>query len=105
MWTSPEVRRRTWALTAPTILVTPSYFRALERPSGALSVVYPTPTPSRTYQRNVGAFRHVLALSRQPCVSRVERRRTLFAIGKAGYGKRKSPGPYHRTERSNISCR
>lgn len=87
----------------PVLLKTPPLLARYAQ--GASSTVYPSSTPSRTYQRNVGALRASLPLRDTPCRTRAERRRTLFMIGIAGLGKKRSPGPYHRTAQSEFSCR
>lgn len=57
-------------------------------------------------QLHLAAFRPQLAgPQRSICAQRSDRRSILFASGKAGFGKRKSPGPYNRTTTSNYGCR
>lgn len=105
-WAAPWPARRIFIPSVPSTLQPRPYL--VNPRQAASSTVWATPLatpPSRTYQRNVGAFRQTLSQRETPCRKRSTRRRTLFMLGIAGFGMKRSPGPYHRTEESNATCR
>lgn len=74
--------------------------------SRVYSVVRSQPRPRPVLDRlDLSRLYQVLPKAARICVQREDRREVLFANGTAGYGKRKSKGPYKFTSKSKVRCR
>lgn len=74
--------------------------------SRVYSVVRSQPRPRPVLDRvDLSRLYKVLPRAARICVQREDRREVLFAQGTAGFGKRKSKGPYKFTSKSKVRCR